>query len=338
MTQDATTEDRPDDTAADELFEASLRAAWDSIPEGGLDDMTPEILARALRAAQAVYADDDERRLQALMDQVGFGGMEIGHGVKVRIRQATEVAAGMVKAFDALLDAHGAENYVEMEQTVTDPDPDNWRRYRVIIVRPGKPSPHELRQKANQRAAELAEELAFVEQQRDQLRGEAERKLGELAERVMVAEKQRDELRDLVRRFPPTIEIPDPCCEVGAEQKARGVDIPISVHEGTCPIVAADQPILSLREALAGDDQTWTDFIHRPYIWNDPERQTGRRIQWTPRGDGFYAGMGGHLWRSDRGPYSFCHRPACRLVHLRWDWASPCPAAPADEQTLEAAE
>jgi hypothetical protein len=145
----------------------------------------------------------------------------------------------------------------------------------------------------------------------------------------LMAERERDELRELVRRYRPAIPIPEVCCDVAAEHQARGVDMPPMVHEGTCPVVLVDQPFLSLREALVSDDATWVGFINQPHIWNDPDSRTGRRIRWEPR-EQPYEEMGGHLWRSDRGPYSFCHRPGCRLVHLRWDWSTACSAVPAE--------
>lgn len=41
---------------ADEaLFDKALKAAWDALPDGSMDDITPDTLAVALRAAAAVY-------------------------------------------------------------------------------------------------------------------------------------------------------------------------------------------------------------------------------------------------------------------------------------------
>ncbi len=42
----------------EEVFTKALKAAWDALPEGSLDDMTPETLAAALRAALRIYAGD----------------------------------------------------------------------------------------------------------------------------------------------------------------------------------------------------------------------------------------------------------------------------------------
>jgi hypothetical protein len=38
------------------LFTAAIKAGWEAIPDGNMDDMTPEALAAALTAAARVYA------------------------------------------------------------------------------------------------------------------------------------------------------------------------------------------------------------------------------------------------------------------------------------------
>jgi hypothetical protein len=81
----------------------------------------------------------------------------------------------MVNAFDALIQASGAENYVEQTFTATDPaleeaieaglPSSEWpplRRYTIIVITPDGMSPHELRKAADARADALAAELAAI--------------------------------------------------------------------------------------------------------------------------------------------------------------------------------
>lgn len=160
------TDPPPDDTAA-VVDQQALDAAC-AVLTREMRDYAPlrHMVADALAAAHQVYADADEAAIEELLDQTGFGGMEIDRGVKLHIRHAARIAQAMVEAFDDLLDTRGAQNYLEWSTTITDPAtrlaleaglPNDQipphRYYKVIIVRPGKPTPHELRQQAEARIA-----------------------------------------------------------------------------------------------------------------------------------------------------------------------------------------
>lgn len=154
---------------------ARLAARLVILEVAGLE--VPEsVMAAALDAASRVYAKAEAAEVDRLMADVGFAGMDIHDGaIRMHIKQSAEIAAGMVKAFDALVTAQGCENYLEQDFTVTDPATeqaaeaglpyDQWpphRRYKFIIVKPNGRSPHELRRDAEARIAELEEELAIA--------------------------------------------------------------------------------------------------------------------------------------------------------------------------------
>lgn len=158
---------QPAATAVDPVDEQALDAAC-AVLASAMRVYAPmrHMVAEALTAAHQVYADADAAQLEELLEQTGFGGMEIDRGVKLHIRHAARIAQAMVEAFDALLDTRGAQNYLEWSTTITDPATRlaleagmPWdqipphRYYKVVIVRPGKPTPHELRQQAEARIA-----------------------------------------------------------------------------------------------------------------------------------------------------------------------------------------
>jgi hypothetical protein len=132
-----------------------------------LGELTPPrwLLEEAFAAAQRVYDRAEETYVDDILDRTGLGGMDIRDGeVRMRIKYATELASHMVQSFDALVTAHGAANYIEQECTITDPAAQQAmldgvpmqqcpppRTYRVIIIRPGRPSPHQLRRQAEAR-------------------------------------------------------------------------------------------------------------------------------------------------------------------------------------------
>lgn len=129
--------------------------------------------ADGLRAALKVYDDVADRDLDDIMARCGFAGMDIDKDVQIRLKYAHEIAAAMVHGFDELIRVRGAENYIEQEMTVTDPaleqaieagkPQEEWpahRQYRIIIVAPGRPSPHELRRNAQTERDEALRLLA----------------------------------------------------------------------------------------------------------------------------------------------------------------------------------
>lgn len=185
MTTD-TTED-PTSTAADAAMAVFDRA---------LHLMAPprHVVAEALAAAAGVYTAAYGAELDRLVAKAQLAGLNIeGRDVAIRFRHAHEVLQGVVDAFDGLFTVHAAaENYVEVdaaasgpawtEQDTTFTDParmaaieadrpvEEWppyRRYHVIVVKPGGKSPHELRKEYEQRAeraeARIAAALALIE-------------------------------------------------------------------------------------------------------------------------------------------------------------------------------
>ena len=141
--------------AASRVFDDQLGSAAPARP----------VVEAALSAAGDVYDQATDAAVDRVMRQTGFAGMDIRDGsVQLRLKHAADIAAAMVSAFDALIEVHDAENYVEWESTVTDPareqamqaglPPEQWpphRRYRLIVVKPGGKTPHELRREAEAR-------------------------------------------------------------------------------------------------------------------------------------------------------------------------------------------
>lgn len=164
------------DTAVRALDEQRL---WDP----GTDRHT--LVEAALDAASNVYAAAEDAAVDQVLADAGLVGLEpVSDGVRIRLKHSQDLAAGMVAAFDQLVQTSGAQNYVESESTVTDParaaaidaglPPEEWpapRRYRFIVVKPDGLSPHELRL-----AAEQARDTAQAEttRLRQELRAIAE--------------------------------------------------------------------------------------------------------------------------------------------------------------------
>lgn len=135
-----------------------------------------EAVAAALADADAVYADAERAKVDRMLVETGLAGMSpVAGGVRIRLKHAHDIAAGMVDAFDALIEQRGAENYVEWESTVTDPAGEQaildglpmkeWpahRRYTFIVVKPSGKTPHELRREAEAEVERLRAELATV--------------------------------------------------------------------------------------------------------------------------------------------------------------------------------
>ncbi|GAA3807846.1 hypothetical protein ACFQ0G_53770 [Streptomyces chiangmaiensis] len=118
----------------------------------GLGDLAAEILA-------------DGTMIKALTIKDGVATLET--------EPARELFFVLVASMREMLDSYGAENYLETEITAPSVSMDvldgqNPRdAYTVTIQRRQRPTPHEFRQKAEARVAELEEELR-------QLRGEAD--------------------------------------------------------------------------------------------------------------------------------------------------------------------
>jgi hypothetical protein len=135
----------------DPLRERAIDAAT-AVFDRALNLMAPNrvFIAEALAAATAVYDADHDQAVQDMMDRSQLAGMTVGpEGATVTAIAAREQAimfAGMAAQF--LGENPDAENYVEQTMHVWDADHTN--RYTVVFefVRPGKPTPHELRRAA----------------------------------------------------------------------------------------------------------------------------------------------------------------------------------------------
>ena len=129
----------------------------------------------ATRAVLAVLHEiqaRDDAAGRAFVEQqlaeTGFSGLDIEpDGVGVRLVMAQATAVHLCKTFATLLDTAGATNYIEQE--VVD-RATGVGKYRYIVVRPGRPGPHELRQIAERRAERAEARLADLEQELAELR------------------------------------------------------------------------------------------------------------------------------------------------------------------------
>jgi hypothetical protein len=163
-------------TDHDPLFEEAVAAAAAVLPA-----VDRAQLAVALSVAGRVYERAEQARVDAVMEQTGFAGMEVtDDGVRIRLVHAADLAASMVDAFDTMLQVAPADNYREWESTVTDPATkaaidaglpmEQWpphRRYTFIVVKPGGKTPHELRREAEAGRDRLAGLLETARAERD---------------------------------------------------------------------------------------------------------------------------------------------------------------------------
>ena len=146
----------------DPVREQAIDAAM-AVFERNLRLMAPNraFVAEALDAAAEVYAAADAAEVDRVLAETGLIGMEpLADGVRIRLKHAADLAAGMVAAFDELIRQKGCENYVEWDSTVTDPT--DLRKYTFIVVKPGGKTPHELRRQAEQERDELRARLAAL--------------------------------------------------------------------------------------------------------------------------------------------------------------------------------
>jgi len=132
-------------TGHDDVRELAIDAAMDVFHPMVLDRV---FVAAALDAAGEVFAAADAAEVDRVLTETGLVGMEpVSDGVRIRLKHAHDLAAGMVSAFDALIQQKGCENYREWDYTVTDPA-EGHRRYTFFVVRPGGRTPHQLREDA----------------------------------------------------------------------------------------------------------------------------------------------------------------------------------------------
>lgn len=171
-------------TDQDPLFEDAVTAAVRVLPA-----VDRAQLAVALSVAGRVYERAEETRVDTIMEQTGFAGMDVtDDGVRLRLVHAADLAASMVSAFDAMLQVAPADNYREWESTVTDPatkaavdaglPSDQWpphRRYTFIVVKPGGKTPHQLRREAEADRDRLEGLLEAAEAELDTVRAELSR-------------------------------------------------------------------------------------------------------------------------------------------------------------------
>lgn len=164
-------------TAASDLDEQALDAAM-AVFDRSMKLMAPHrvFVKEALMAAGQVYQADEAAEVEQMMHETDFISLDVPHGEpRFRLKIASDLASGMVRAFDELVHQVGCENYIEWESTLTDPAteqaieaglPDDQipplRKYKLIIVRPGGKTPHELRQEADQRLDRVHDQLTRI--------------------------------------------------------------------------------------------------------------------------------------------------------------------------------
>lgn len=105
-----------------------------------MTDVTPEDLVADVRLARAGPSRD-------------------GNGFDIDLLVPHEISAVLVHSFRAVLDEHGdaAPNYVEM---AVDYEGD---RYAVIVLRPGRKTPHQLRAEAEAERDALREQVGALQ-------------------------------------------------------------------------------------------------------------------------------------------------------------------------------
>ena len=169
----------PDNPRLDDARRRAIDAAM-KVFERNLKLYAPHrhLVVEALDAASDVMTDFELDEADRQMREAGFAGMDvIGAHATIRLKHATDFARLMVLNFDELIRQRGCENYTETEFTVTDPateqaaaaglPPQQWpphRRYSFIVVKPGGKTPHQLRQEADARVAELEQQLRTVQE------------------------------------------------------------------------------------------------------------------------------------------------------------------------------
>lgn len=122
----------------------------DSRLQGRVDADVEDVLDR--------IRERDEERLQRLTE-IGVRKIDAtGHNVVMDLTLSKEVMAMLAGAAMAMLDETGAENYVEMGLR----DPKSLKETLLTIQRYERPTPHDLRVRAEEAAKDYAAKLQYV--------------------------------------------------------------------------------------------------------------------------------------------------------------------------------
>ncbi len=130
----------------DDVFQAAVDAAMEVFDRHLSPAVPPRhVVAEALHDAGEVYEEARHLAGEELLSQVGLAGIDVDHGIRVKLVGAYGLLAGMVDAFKTLFDVPpGAINY--LEQTIKPAG--TLDTYTIIVVKPGGQTPHALRQQA----------------------------------------------------------------------------------------------------------------------------------------------------------------------------------------------
>lgn len=153
-----------------ELTETQRQRRWkqarDTIATAMYDTYGQQDSDRAQRIADIAMDALADIAVEILTDGTMMRGLNIENGVAtLELEPSREILLTLVAAMRTMLDSHGAENYLETEVTAPSVsldlrDGQNPRdAYTVTIQRRERPTPHEFRQKAEARVAELEKEM-----------------------------------------------------------------------------------------------------------------------------------------------------------------------------------
>lgn len=160
------------DTLTDEQAITAAMAVFGQAMNGAAPPW--DVVTEAFAAAGDVYALAEDRSVDEVLAGTGLFDMNVlpGGDVRIRLKHSVELAASFVAAFDELVKQAPCDNYWAWDYTITDPAterardaglPDDQvpplRKYKFIVVRPGKQDPDQLRRDADRRAQQLQEQL-----------------------------------------------------------------------------------------------------------------------------------------------------------------------------------
>ena len=152
----------PDDEALTALIE-ELLAPVHRNPNGGENvySRAAAALGRLRDEAAALRAEVADMREPEITDADLGSILDLkldGNGLDMRLKPSERLMRAVVGSLKATLDEAEAENYVEMRAS----DPESGFEYVMTVVRPGKPTPHTMRQRAEaERDAAQAEAAAL---------------------------------------------------------------------------------------------------------------------------------------------------------------------------------
>ncbi|MFJ3283342.1 hypothetical protein [Streptomyces halstedii] len=137
-------------TRARDLIQDRLTETWPAWRRPGRKPNLP-------LAADIALDSLGELAAEILVDGTMMRSLTIRDGVAtLELAEASEMVQIFAAGMRGVLDGHGASNYVEMEMT----DGQTGQGYTVTVQRRECPTPHQFRQQAEARVAELESQLA----------------------------------------------------------------------------------------------------------------------------------------------------------------------------------